>query len=64
MVWAIGKEAFCKENPWKLEMESENETIAFVRKIAPDKYQLPRSIIPGLNTIDHSSFPGALRDLL
>lgn len=34
-VWTIGREAFCKVKPWNPEMESEDKTIAFVKKIAP-----------------------------
>lgn len=34
-VWAIGKEAICKVKAWNPKMESEDKTIAFVKKIAP-----------------------------
>ncbi|KAL8718562.1 MAG: hypothetical protein Q9225_004321 [Loekoesia sp. 1 TL-2023] len=34
-VWAIGRQAFCKVKAWNPAMESEDKTIAFVKKIAP-----------------------------
>jgi len=34
-VWAIGKQAFCKVKAWNPAVESEDKTIAFVKKIAP-----------------------------
>lgn len=34
-VWAIGRQAFCKVKAWSPAMESEDKTIAFVKKIAP-----------------------------
>lgn len=34
-VWTIGRAAFCKVKAWNPEMESEDKTIAFVKKIAP-----------------------------
>jgi len=34
-VWAIGSQAFCKVKAWNSAMEPEDETIAFVKKIAP-----------------------------
>ena len=35
-VWSIGKHAFCKVHPWEPAMEDESETIAFVKRIAPE----------------------------
>ena len=35
VVWAIGKQAFCKVKAWNPEMESEAMTITFVKKVAP-----------------------------
>ena len=34
-VWMIGRRVFCKVKSWDPEMESEDKTIAFVKKIAP-----------------------------
>ena len=34
-VWTIGRGVFCKVKSWDPEMESEDKTIAFVKKIAP-----------------------------
>ena len=34
-VWTIGTDAFCKVKPWNPNLESEDITIAFVKKIAP-----------------------------
>lgn len=34
-VWRIGRAAFCKVKAWNPEIESEDKTIAFVKKIAP-----------------------------
>lgn len=35
MVWAIGRHVLCKVKTWHTDMESEENTINFVRKIAP-----------------------------
>ena len=34
-VWTIGREAFCKVKAWNPEMETEDKTIAFIKKTAP-----------------------------
>ena len=34
-VWTIGRRVFCKVKSWDPEMESEDKTIAFVKKITP-----------------------------
>ena len=35
VVWTIGRRVFCKVHHWNPEQESEDKTIAFVKKIAP-----------------------------
>ena len=35
VVWAIGRQVFCKVKTWNTDMESEEDTIHFVKKIAP-----------------------------
>ena len=41
-VWAIGREAVCKVKAWNPEMETEDKTIAFVKKTAP---QIPTPMV-------------------
>ena len=51
-VWAIGRQAFCKVKAWNSDMESEDNTISFVKKIAP---QIPTpEVIYAWNDQDRS----------